>query len=71
MAHTVYLPVEEESGYINTMRCFIAIDIDEGIRNQIDRLQNELRQKTGLTRPDVKWTEPDPVSYTHLTLPTN
>jgi 2'-5' RNA ligase len=47
------------------MRCFIAIDIDEGIRNQIDRLQNELRQKTGLTRPDVKWAEP---ALIHLTL---
>jgi len=47
------------------MRCFIAIDIDEGIRKQIDRLQNELRQKTGLTKPDVKWTEP---ALIHLTL---
>jgi 2'-5' RNA ligase len=47
------------------MRCFIAIDIDEGIRNQIDRLQNELRQKTGLTRPDVKWVDS---ALIHLTL---
>jgi 2'-5' RNA ligase len=47
------------------MRCFIAIDIDEGIRNQIDRLQDELQQKTGLTRPDVKWAEP---ALIHLTL---
>jgi len=47
------------------MRCFIAIDIDEGIRNQIDRLQHELQQKTGLTRPDVKWVDP---ALIHLTL---
>jgi 2'-5' RNA ligase len=47
------------------MRCFIAIDIDEGIRNQIDHLQRELQQKTGLTRPDVKWVEP---ALIHLTL---
>jgi len=47
------------------MRCFIAIDIDEGIRNQIDRLQDELRQKTGLTRPDVKWVDS---ALIHLTL---
>ncbi len=47
------------------MRCFIAIDIDEGIRNQIDRLQRELEQKTGLTRPDVKWVDP---ALIHLTL---
>ncbi len=47
------------------MRCFIAIDIDEGIRNQIDRLQRELQQKTGLTRPDVKWVDP---ALIHLTL---
>jgi 2'-5' RNA ligase len=47
------------------MRCFIAIDIDEGIRNQIDHLQRELGQKTGLARPDVKWVDP---ALIHLTL---
>jgi len=47
------------------MRCFIAIDIDEGIRNQIDRLQRELSEKTGLTRPDVKWVDS---ALIHLTL---
>ncbi|MHC5060461.1 MAG: RNA 2',3'-cyclic phosphodiesterase [Planctomycetota bacterium] len=47
------------------MRCFIAIDIDQGIRSWIDRLQRELEQKTGLTRPDVKWVDP---ALIHLTL---
>jgi len=47
------------------MRCFIAIDIDDNIRTQIDRLQRELREKTGLTRPDVKWVDP---ALIHLTL---
>lgn len=47
------------------MRCFIAIDIDEGIRDRIDRLQREFQQKTGLTRPDVKWVDP---ALIHLTL---
>ena len=47
------------------MRCFIAIDIDENIRTQIGHLQRELRQKTGLTKPDVKWVDP---SLIHLTL---
>ena len=47
------------------MRCFIAIDIDEDIRDQIGRLQNELRQKTGLTKPDVKWVDP---ALIHLTI---
>ena len=47
------------------MRCFIAIDIDKGIRDRIGRLQRELQQKTGLTRPDVKWVDP---ALIHLTL---
>jgi len=47
------------------MRCFIAIDIDEGIRNQIEHLQRKLRERTGLTRPDVKWVDP---ALIHLTL---
>ena len=47
------------------MRCFIAIDIDEGIRNRIYRLQRELQRKTSLTKPDVKWVDP---ALIHLTL---
>ena len=47
------------------MRCFIAIDIDEGIRKQIEHLQHELQEKTGLTKPDVKWVDP---TLIHLTL---
>ena len=47
------------------MRCFIAIDIDRNIRTQIERLGHELRQKTHLAKPDVKWVNPDLI---HLTL---
>ena len=47
------------------MRCFIAIDIDDNIRARIDDLQRQMRQKTGLDRPDVKWVQPDLI---HLTL---
>lgn len=55
----------QELVYIDIMRCFIAIDLDENIRTRIDRLQHELQQKTGLTRPDVKWVDP---ALIHLTL---
>jgi 2'-5' RNA ligase len=47
------------------MRCFIAIEIDEEIRGQIGSFQEELRRKTGLDKPKVKWVEP---SNIHLTL---
>lgn len=47
------------------MRCFIAIDIDEQIRAKIGGFEDELRHKTGLDRPKVKWVEP---SNIHLTL---
>ncbi len=47
------------------MRCFIAIDIDKNLRTQIERLQQDLRQKTGLAKPDVKWVDPNLI---HLTL---
>lgn len=47
------------------MRCFIAIDINDRIRTEIKRLVRDLRQATGLDRPDVKWADPDLI---HLTL---
>jgi len=47
------------------MRCFIAIEIDEEIRGQISRFEEELRRKTGFDRAKVKWVEP---SNIHLTL---
>lgn len=47
------------------MRCFIAIEIDEDIRGQIGRFEDELRRKTGLDKPKVKWVEPCNI---HLTL---
>ena len=47
------------------MRCFVAIDIDENIKARLKRLQSELRQKTALGRPEVKWVD---VGLIHLTL---
>ena len=47
------------------MRCFIAIDISEDIREQIAGLVEQLRRRTKLSRPRVKWVEPGNI---HLTL---
>jgi len=47
------------------MRCFVAIDLDENIKSRLKRLQSELRQKTSLDRPEVKWVD---VGLIHLTL---
>jgi len=47
------------------MRCFIAINIDEQIRNGLRNLQNELRGKADIKKSDVKWVNPESI---HLTL---
>jgi len=47
------------------MRCFIAVDIDEAMREEIARLQDDLQQKTSLKRSEAKWVEPENI---HLTL---
>jgi len=47
------------------MRCFIAIDISEDIREGLGRLQDELRRKATVHKGDVKWVGPDVM---HLTL---
>ena len=47
------------------MRCFIAIDISEGIRKGLAKLQNELRGKADVGKGDVKWVDPEAI---HLTL---
>jgi 2'-5' RNA ligase len=47
------------------MRCFIAIDISEGIRKGMAKLQNELRGKADVGKGDVKWVDPNAM---HLTL---
>lgn len=47
------------------MRVFIAIDIDEPIREGLADLQNELRGKADIRKGDVKWVEPEAM---HLTL---
>ncbi|MBN2315660.1 MAG: RNA 2',3'-cyclic phosphodiesterase [Sedimentisphaerales bacterium] len=47
------------------MRVFIAIDIDEQIRKDLGRLQDELRGKADVRKGDVKWVRPEVM---HLTL---
>jgi 2'-5' RNA ligase len=47
------------------MRCFIAIDIDEKMRDSIADLQKQLAAKVDIKKGDVKWVEPDNI---HLTL---
>ncbi len=47
------------------MRCFIAINISEGIRKGLAKLQDELRGKADIRKGDVKWVDPEAI---HLTL---
>ena len=47
------------------MRVFIAIDIGEGVRRALGRLQEQLQSKTNAKKSDVKWVRPDRI---HLTL---
>ncbi len=46
------------------MRCFVAIDIDDGLRGRIDKLQREFKKR--LKNPaGIKWVEPKLI---HLTI---
>jgi 2'-5' RNA ligase len=47
------------------MRCFIAIDIDEKVRNALSDLQQQLREGSDAKRGDINWVKPDNI---HLTL---
>jgi RNA 2',3'-cyclic 3'-phosphodiesterase len=47
------------------MRCFVAIEIDEGIQRSLGDLQKRLTQSTDMRRGDVKWVRPEAM---HLTL---
>jgi 2'-5' RNA ligase len=47
------------------MRVFIAIDIDDGIRKGLAKLQNELLDKVDIKKSDAKWVNPRTM---HLTL---
>ncbi len=47
------------------MRCFIAIDINEGIRAALHNLQQQIANKADVNKSDVKWVRPDSM---HLTL---
>lgn len=47
------------------MRCFIAVDINRAIQNQIADLQDELRDALPDKSRDIKWVDPDLI---HVTL---
>jgi 2'-5' RNA ligase len=47
------------------MRCFIAIDINEKIREGLTILQNKLQAEADVEKGDVKWVDPHTI---HLTL---
>jgi 2'-5' RNA ligase len=47
------------------MRCFIAIDIDDNIRAEVDNLQQLLQNKADIKKSDAKWVRPEAM---HLTL---
>jgi 2'-5' RNA ligase len=47
------------------MRCFIAIDIDEKIKEALAILQKKLQSDADVQKSDVKWVDPDSM---HLTL---
>jgi 2'-5' RNA ligase len=47
------------------MRVFIAIDIDDKMREAIAELQKQLNAKVDIKKGDVKWVEPENI---HLTL---
>jgi len=47
------------------MRCFIAIDIDEGIRRTLSNLQQQLAGSVDIKKSDAKWVNPENI---HLTL---
>ncbi|MCK5269950.1 MAG: RNA 2',3'-cyclic phosphodiesterase [Sedimentisphaerales bacterium] len=48
-----------------SIRCFIAIELDEGIRGELGRLQDRLRRRLQVNDKAVKWVRPENV---HLTL---
>ncbi len=47
------------------MRCFIAIDINERLKEAIADLQRQLAEKANFKKNDAKWVEPEAM---HLTL---
>jgi len=47
------------------MRCFIAIDIEQHIRDALAKLQDELAAAAALKRKEAKWVAPEAI---HLTL---
>ena len=55
------MPQTENENKESLTRCFIAVAIPEGIKNQLSGLQSKLKH----ARADVKWTRPNSI---HITL---
>ena len=49
----------------NTMRLFIAVEMDAAVREHIEKIRQRLRKEASLPKGAVKWVEPE---NTHLTL---
>jgi len=47
------------------MRCFIAIDIDQTVKEELAELQKDLAEAVDIRKGDVKWVRPEAM---HLTL---
>ena len=48
-----------------SIRCFIAIELDEAVRKELDRLQNRLQRRLNSLDTSIKWVRPENI---HLTL---
>ena len=48
-----------------TLRCFVAIELDEGIGRQLGRLQGRLGKELSLAQKAIRWVKPEQI---HLTL---
>ena len=48
-----------------SMRCFIALDLDESIKNRLELLQGEMRRRMGADGNAVKWVQSEQI---HITL---
>jgi 2'-5' RNA ligase len=46
------------------MRCFVAIELDEGVIEAAGDLQDELKEAADLERNEVKWVKPGYRRYT-------
>lgn len=47
------------------MRCFIALDIDDSLKQEFERIQHKLKKEADLKKGDAAWVNPEKI---HLTL---